>query len=303
MSQPNRDFPVDCETLDGLQELAEYAAVLGNLGGDRIILTGCEADEHSIKRRPGYVFLRTEAKPDGEVLWFEGGLAAAMKVVEIPVSVTANGTEYKSAYKKRKLVGTRLSADALRWEDFTRVKSLREQWEELAALRKEIKLIPRAPLGSIEIWAGSCEDLPENYMPCDGRVLFQEEYPDLYAVIGDRYVDNGRPGGFPTGMFRIPDLRGRFVVGMDANDEDYAEPGLYGGTKKVELTVDQMPSHAHELMFSAHVNGVRSEQGGTEGRIITSPNMPHSETESSGGGAAHENRPPYLVLGYIMRVK
>ena len=43
--QPNKNFPVDCETLDALQTNIALLQVLGNLAGDKTILLGCE-EEH-----------------------------------------------------------------------------------------------------------------------------------------------------------------------------------------------------------------------------------------------------------------
>ena len=38
--QPNKNFPVDCETLDALQTNIALLQVLGNLAGDKTILLG-----------------------------------------------------------------------------------------------------------------------------------------------------------------------------------------------------------------------------------------------------------------------
>ena len=40
MTQANRDFPLDCETLEYLQGLSALGALAGNVGGDRIVLWG-----------------------------------------------------------------------------------------------------------------------------------------------------------------------------------------------------------------------------------------------------------------------
>lgn len=42
------------------------------------------------------------------------------------------------------------------------------------------------------------------WLPCDGRMLYRADYPDLFRTIGTLY------GGDPTsGTFHLPDLRGR----------------------------------------------------------------------------------------------
>ena len=42
LTQPNKDFPLDCDTLDMLQAGTALVAALGNIAGDKLILTGCE---------------------------------------------------------------------------------------------------------------------------------------------------------------------------------------------------------------------------------------------------------------------
>lgn len=41
LTQANRDFPLDCETLDYMQNLAALSALAANIGGDRVVLFGC----------------------------------------------------------------------------------------------------------------------------------------------------------------------------------------------------------------------------------------------------------------------
>jgi len=138
-----------------------------------------------------------------------------------------------------------------------------------------------------------------------------------------------------------PDLRGRFVVGLsngDGNDYAYINSeknfvqyntiGNSGGERTHALTVAEMPAHNHggsTTVNGSHEHSVRSAAGAcgpisvgpTQIRIdgncssnydnSTSGNMDlagdHSHTiNSQGGGVAHENRPPYYVLAYIMKL-
>jgi hypothetical protein len=89
-----------------------------------------------------------------------------------------------------------------------------------------------------------------------------------------------------------PDLRDRFVVGAG---NGYAVAAT-GGEAMHTLTTDEMPAHAH-----SYKEIVWGEMGGPQmdgpsyGVLLRS-------TGSAGGGKAHENRPPYYALAYIMRV-
>ena len=65
------------------------------------------------------------------------------------------------------------------------------------------------PLGTINWYAVSAA--PVGYLECNGDVVQQTVYPDLYAIIGTRY----NTGGEATTNFRLPDLRGEFIRGWD----------------------------------------------------------------------------------------
>ena len=131
-----------------------------------------------------------------------------------------------------------------------------------------------APVGAIVIWSGAANRIPDGWKLCDGS--------------------NG-----------TPDLRGRFVVGYNPNDGDYNSPGKTGGEKRHTLTVSEMPSHQHSYTFKGadlklswkNHNYFYDASGHYDGNGNT------KWTDSTGGGQPHENRPPYYVLCYIMRVK
>ncbi len=139
------------------------------------------------------------------------------------------------------------------------------------------------PLGGIIMWSGVVQDIPPGWVLCDG-------------------TDN------------TPDLRGRFVVGagVKTNGDKY-DSGDSGGADQVTLTIDQMPAHNHTGTTTAtsryHPNGnttvaadnlttVAKSAGGTRYSQAHTHGIP-----SQGGNQAHENRPPYYALAYIMRVE
>lgn len=72
------------------------------------------------------------------------------------------------------------------------------------------------PTGSIFPYAGSVA--PEGYLLCDGSEQSQATYPELFSVLGYTY----RPAALLTGYqtFAIPDLRGRFPLGLDNMDNN-----------------------------------------------------------------------------------
>lgn len=88
-------------------------------------------------------------------------------------------------------------------------------------------------------------------------------------------------------------INGKVLVGVDENDDDFDTPGNTGGEKTHTLTEDEMPSHTHTIPVS------ETEQnylGGNSGRKVAKINIGSTETSSpAGGGAAHNNMPPYIT--------
>jgi len=96
---------------------------------------------------------------------------------------------------------------------------------------------------------------------------------------------NAIPSGFIlcNGSNGTPDLRGKFVVGYHDGNGDY-DVGDTGGAETVTLTTAQIPSHKH----TTNIDGGHciAGNGGSS--------FPY-------GGGAHENRPPFHALCYIMK--
>ena len=151
----------------------------------------------------------------------------------------------------------------------------------------------------VETWAGVT--IPEGYLLCEGQQLRQTEYPELFAALGSAFNNgydcNGRRFTTSVGFFRLPDLRGRFVVGFNGSDEDYKTYGAVGGKKTHQLTVEELPAHDHGLFLR---NAGRRFTGGGSANALDEGS---GRTDATGGGKAHENRPPYYALAYIMRTK
>jgi len=126
------------------------------------------------------------------------------------------------------------------------------------------------PIGGIILWYGDTNTIPGGWVLCNGTT---------------------------NNNLTTPDLRNRFVVGAGAGSQ-YAV-GNTGGLDTVTLTTNQIPSHTHNYTqgdrqtFGGH--GVYDNMWVGTGATLA--------TTSAGGGQAHENRPPYYALCYIMRVK
>lgn len=108
-----------------------------------------------------------------------------------------------------------------------------------------------------------------------------------------------------NGNHGTPDLRGTFIVGYSGAG-DYANIGDTGGEETHLLTGAESGTSAH----SHRVNGTQIDYT-TGGGTITdalrtnqtvSVDPPSQDSIEADATQAHENRPPYYVLAYVMKV-
>ncbi len=143
------------------------------------------------------------------------------------------------------------------------------------------------PRGLIAMWNGT--QVPNGWALCNGQIV-----DDL----------------------QTPDLSGKFVVGWQSGNEDYNLIGNTGGQEKVTLTTQEIPSHVHNFA-DAYFIEAHSDLVGANGTQWIGNNLSGSnktdrdnsyvclwdhDTRATGGGQPHENRPPYYVLAYIIKL-
>lgn len=163
-----------------------------------------------------------------------------------------------------------------------------------------------------EIRAFAFNYAPMNWAFCDGQSVPVVQNQALYSVISNLY-------GGDSQNFRLPDLRGRTVMGSGAG------PGLTPravanavGTRSETLTVAQTPNHSHPLVAEG-ANGSALDPAnaywakgvkGTPPRVsvintyaVVAPNAgmaANALTAFAGGSGAHSNMQPYLTLNFCI---
>lgn len=143
------------------------------------------------------------------------------------------------------------------------------------------------PRGLIAMWNGT--QVPNGWALCNGQIV-----DDL----------------------QTPDLSGKFVVGWQSGNEDYNLIGNTGGQEKVTLATQEIPSHVHNFADAYFIES-HSDLVGANGTQWIGNNLSGSnktdrdnsyvclwdhDTRATGGGQPHENRPPYYVLAYIIKL-
>lgn len=131
------------------------------------------------------------------------------------------------------------------------------------------------------------------------------QVPNGWALCNGQIVDD----------LQTPDLSGKFVVGWQSSNEDYNLIGNTGGQDKVTLTTPEIPSHVHnfadayfiEAYDGIGINGSQWIGNNLYGSSKTDRDNSYvalwdHDTRAAGGGQPHENRPPYYVLAYIIKL-
>lgn len=96
-------------------------------------------------------------------------------------------------------------------------------------------------LGMVIPWA--INFLPMGWLLCDGSTLQISQYQALYSLLGNMY------GGDGVNTFKLPDLRGRIIVGGGAGPGlTQYQPGDMGGAEGICINTTNMPVHTHALM-------------------------------------------------------
>jgi microcystin-dependent protein len=153
------------------------------------------------------------------------------------------------------------------------------------------------PTGSVTAFAGSTA--PTNFLLCDGTAVSRTTYAELFALISTTY---GAGDGSTT--FNVPNLKGRMPVGRDSTQTEFDALAETGGAKTVTLTTAELPSHTHVVMDTAGFFPVATDitfAAGATGFYNRGAGTSILRADPTGGGGAHNNLQPYLVLNYIIK--
>lgn len=141
------------------------------------------------------------------------------------------------------------------------------------------------------IFAYGSEDVPDGFLMCNGGAVPRAEYPELFAAIGTAF---GKGNGSTT--FTLPNLKNKFLRGIDIFGGTYI--GETGGEAAHTLTVEEMPNHRHNLKLQG--GSIQESSSFISWQSGSNYQLYGSATETVGGGAAHNNLPPYVTINYII---
>ena len=123
-----------------------------------------------------------------------------------------------------------------------------------------------------------------------------DEILGLVYPVGSIYmsINNVSPATLFGGKW--VQIKGRFLLGAS----DVYKANTTGGEATHTLTTDEMPNHQHSIWFPNSGGEQSAEIGYPEAGSSKTYYAEASKTAGAGGGAAHNNMPPYLVV-YMWR--
>ncbi len=200
-----------------------------------------------------------------------------------------------------------------------------ENWEQFGTVTPE-EAADRAQVMFLEYLDAECmigtvqayitQNPPSNCLACDGQIYQRQDYPLLYERINPALR-------VTQDLFQVPDLRDRFIYGAGV-----LAPLDTGGAADHTLTAAEMPTHNHTTQPHTHIDSGHSHWYNNSAGVtllvvapgevpalapnflpaMTNPASASIQPEvvtvdSAGSGQAHNNLPPYVVLGYCVVAK
>src|SRR2546422_4423587 len=138
---------------------------------------------------------------------------------------------------------------------------------------------------------------PRGWALCNGQLLPINQNQALFALLGTTYGGNGQT------TFALPNLQGRAPIHF-GNSHTLGEKA---GETAHTLAIGELPAHTHTAVGSDAgantpnpTNAYWASGGQPAYSNAGSGPMSPQAVAPVGGGQAHENLPPYLVLNFCI---
>lgn len=150
---------------------------------------------------------------------------------------------------------------------------------------------PTFPYGGVVPFAGPPSTVSSGWRMCDGSNVSIQSYPKLFAAIGYAWGGSGD-------VFRVPDLRGQFLRGVDngagvdpdAGDRDAKYTGGAGGSNVGSYQEDGFQCHGHEGSITNKTLSTTTTTTTHRGSrvVLASASLVDGSTTDIGGGDLKE---------------
>lgn len=347
------DFPLTTETLDFLQNTySEVAAMLVKLGCSvNYILSGCKVSGGNISA--GAVVI------DGEILAFKQGAYHS----NVLVRENASKAKYRDGVDRNTYFTRYAECGVGVGVSFSSLKRLKSIYEldvaiqnsfaslqnTISELRNSTEQTDEALLNSVISLQNVISGLKDTTNQSIDKLTEATNNNKAYTVPkGGIIMWSGHPTTIPSGWALCdgrpgtPDLSGRFVVGYSKDISYYDWVGNKGGHISKELSIANLPEHAHRYTVIASdgtevcrgsnytntyeyidgksmkkrevewhdqdgvetgkATGTTWEEGKGSPNIAISSQVDNNDTSYTGLGIPFDLRPPYYTICYIIKL-
>lgn len=157
-----------------------------------------------------------------------------------------------------------------------------------------------------EIQAFAFGYYPQNWLPCDGRILPIPGNSTLFSLIGASYGGNG------TTNFALPNLVGQVAMSQGQGPGlPYCTLGESVGEAGVTLAIAEMPAHTHGLQLANPTTNSTTAPSATSNTVINpgfngfvvpppNTNLAANAVAATGNSQPHPNTQPTLAMIYCI---
>jgi len=144
---------------------------------------------------------------------------------------------------------------------------------------------------------------PRGWAFCDGQILPINQNQSLYSLLGTIYGGDGRTS------FALPDLRGRTPIHVGQDTGSPFTEGQKGGEETHTLAASEMPQHNHSVNTSSTDGNapipIDNTLGGYNNGYNNGTNLVGltNEVANAGGGQAHNNMQPTMVVNFCIAIQ
>ena len=154
--------------------------------------------------------------------------------------------------------------------------------------------------------------VPRGWAACNGALLSIQQNQALFSLLGTTYGGNG------INNFALPDLRGRAGRGSDFGSVPLGE---VIGSETVAVSTSELPTHNHALQASTQ-SGPGGKPPSPAGKVFGQNTLgapvqtifaaaasaevalsAGTNVTNTGGGQAHNNMQPSLVVNYVIALQ
>lgn len=179
------------------------------------------------------------------------------------------------------------------------------------------------PVGSVVAFAGNIVEGGKSeehktsvkelgWLVCDGRTLKTQEYPELYAALGNLYGSKISTDNKPS-EFNIPDLRGMFLRGISGESDDAGKENrtkAEGGEETGVGSTQDFAVQKHVHVYTSPISGTLPPGPSAPVPVNNSTNpkdTTEAPTENVLAGkvkvSEYETRPSNTFVYYIIKYR